>query len=279
MKKLNCAPNTEDTRIGGFTCFNDTKIMKIRDSWNLRHSDKQIHSNSPRVIWKQLKNYLHTVCDSEKCWLRQEFMEHNLDDDLLHYTFAPTKPKEWAKNPTEWLSTLDIHNVMEQWEQKYKDFEFLGASPINYDTIVENNKCVWEDICRFNLKEQMKHGKCRFGIVFNLDPHYKEGSHWVSMFIDVKKRTINYFDSYGFTPEPEIEKFIYTVLKQGESIHIPFKVNINKKRHQFSESECGMYSLYFIIKLLKGYPFNDFQKKLVKDSTMIRLRNKYFNNY
>ena len=36
-----------------------------------------------------------------------------------------------------------------------------------------------------------------------------------------------------------------------------FKKYISKKRHQFSDSECGMYCLYFIIEMLKGRPFQN----------------------
>ena len=35
----------------------------------------------------------------------------------------------------------------------------------------------------------------QIGIVFNLDKHDQEGSHWVSMFIDLKRDGIYYFDS------------------------------------------------------------------------------------
>lgn len=275
MQKLNCAPTANN--IGGYTCYSDKKLELIKNMWNKRHSDKKIETNNPRKIWNELKNHLGEVCNTEKCWIRQEFMKQGLDKELLHYTFAPLAPKEWKINPTEWLSTIDIHKVLNQYENKYNDFLFLGASPINYYEILDDNKCVWEDLCNFDLKREIKNGKCKFGIVFNLDPHYKEGSHWVSMFINIKKREINYFDSYGFPPEKEIKKFINDVINQGKKLNIILKINVNTKRHQFSDSECGMYSIYFIIKMLKGYSFNYFLEKKVKDDTMIKLRKKYFN--
>ena len=58
-----------------------------------------------------------------------------------------------------------------------------------------------------------------------------------------------------------------------------FKKYISTKRHQFSDSECGMYCLYFIIEMLKGRPFSKFNgKKKIKDSQMIRLRKLWFNH-
>ena len=51
--------------------------------------------------------------------------------------------------------------------------------------------------CKFDLKDYLKEGKNKIGIVFNMDPHYKSGSHWISLFINVKKKVIFFFDSVG----------------------------------------------------------------------------------
>ena len=83
------------------------------------------------------------------------------------------------KNPNEWLNSLDISRVMKQYENDYKCFDFLGPSPIDFDTFKENNECVWDEICNFDLNKSYTKGKRKFGFIFNLDPHYKGGSHWV----------------------------------------------------------------------------------------------------
>ena len=40
--------------------------------------------------------------------------------------------------------------------------------------------------------------------VYNLEPHYMNGSHWVSTY--VKDNVINYFDSFGMQPLQEISR-------------------------------------------------------------------------
>ena len=45
--------------------------------------------------------------------------------------------------------------------------------------------------------------------VFNLDPSYKPGSHWVAVYIDRKGRP-EYFDSFGRPPPREIKDFLNT---------------------------------------------------------------------
>ena len=51
----------------------------------------------------------------------------------------------------------------------------------------------------------------------------------------------------------------------------------NTRRHQFSNSECGMYCLYFIIRMLKGDSFSKFTSKKIPDKFMMKLRKIYFN--
>ena len=45
--------------------------------------------------------------------------------------------------------------------------------------------------------------------VFNLDPSYKSGVHWVAVYIDRKGRP-EYFDSFGRPPPREIKDFLCT---------------------------------------------------------------------
>ena len=112
---------------------------------------------------------------------------------------------------------------MKQYERKYKHSRFLGPSPIDYDTRKLHNECVWEEICNFSLIDYKSKGISKIGLIFNLDPHYKEGSHWVAMFIDIRKKEIYYFDSYGDKIPRRLMKFVRTVRKQarhlGEKIY------------------------------------------------------------
>jgi len=48
-------------------------------------------------------------------------------------------------------------------------------------------------------------------------------------------------------------------------------------RHQYSNSECGMYSLYFIIEQIKGRNWKYFNNIKIEDKKMKKLRKVYFN--
>jgi len=277
MEKLQCSPKTKKK---GYSCLTDDAIYKLRDLWNARHPDVAINSSDPKEIWEKMKNNMRNVCNKESCWLKQNFVNGKLDKEL-ETSFAPVSPKEWKKNPNEWLSSLDIMNVMKQYEDAYKCFEFIGPSPIDYDTQKLYGECVWEELCHFSLSEQIKDGKMKIGVIFNLDPHNKGGSHWVSLFINIKKRFIYYFDSAGDEIPAQIMKFVNTVKSQGLKLKTPIHFTFDQNypvEHQYGNTECGVYSLYFIVHMLDDKINAHYLKThLLKDEYIEKFRKVYFN--
>lgn len=278
LKKVNCGPSVNG-KVKSYTCYSDASLMKLRDYWNRRHPDNLITSNNSREIWTELRDNMSDVCDKESCWLRQKFISNNLDKELTQYTFAPKSPESWKKNKNEWLSSLEIEKVMKQYEKAYPNFVFIGPSPIDFDTIQMYGECVWEELCKFDLKEYLKEGKTKIGIVFNTDPHYKDGSHWIAMFIDVKKKYIFFFDSNGDPPDKQIVDFQNRVATQGRELGINLDITGNyPKEHQLGDTECGMYVLYFIVELLtERKNIEYFKTNTIRDDAMEQLRVEYFN--
>ena len=274
---LRCSPNLKKK---DFTCYQDETLYKLRDLWNNRHPDAPIITNDTKEIWLKLKDNMKNVCNKESCWLKQKFVNGNLNKELTE-SFAPESPKEWKKNPNMWLSSVEILDVMKQYEKTYKCFEFIGPSPIDFDTRKMYGECVWDELCNFNLSKQIKNGKTKIGIIFNTDPHNKPGRHWISMFINIKKGTIFYFDSGGDKINPLVMKLVNRIIKQGEQLNpkIKFKFDENYPiEHQYGDTECGIYSLYFIIHMLEDKITEHYLKThILKDEYMEKFRNIYFN--
>jgi hypothetical protein len=275
--KDKCSANTSEL---GFTCYSKESLQKISQTWNKRHPHNKIDSNDSKEIWLALKDKLKMSCNREMCWIRKQFMKHDLDRTLLEETFAPIRPESWKENPKQWLDSDNIVVVMKQYEKKYPQFEFIGPTPIDYDTILEDNECVWNDVCKFNLIHCIDKGIKKIGIIFNLDKHDKGGSHWVCLFIDIQKEEIYFFDSYGFRIHPGVNKFAKLVIKQ--SIQSPYTNKFvrysNDVEHQtVTDSECGTYCLYIIIELLKGVDFTKLVSKRIPDRKMLQMRKTYFN--
>ena len=280
LKKLNCSPKPKN-ELNNFTCYTNKNLYKLRDLWNARHPDVKIETNSPKEIHRLLSEYFSNVCNKESCWLKQKSELGPIGNELSD-SFAPESPREWKDNPNEWLSSVDIMNVMKQYEKAYKCFEFIGPSPIDFDTRKLYGECVWDELCNFSLKEQIKNKKTKIGIIFNTDPHNKPGQHWISMFINIKTKQIFFFDSTGDPPGAKIKDLINRIKEQGLSLNpkIVFSVDSNEGiEHQYGTTECGIYCLYFIVHMLEDKTTDYYLKThILKDEYMQNFRKIYFND-
>lgn len=272
-----------------FSCYTDEQLFEMKELWNSRHPDAKITEKDSKEIWKRLRDNMSNVCNRESCWLKQKFAKNEVGKQFLQHSFAPKSPDVWKKNPTEWLTSVDIANVMNQYEKAYPSFEFIGPSPIDFDTHMTKDggegggkkECVWQELCQFDLFDYIRKGKKKIGVVFNLDPHYLDGSHWVALFVDVSKKIIFFFDSNGEPAPDEVMRLVKKIKRQGKKQNIKFKFDSNEGvEHQLENTECGIYCLYFIIQLVKGDKTSDFFKKtIIRDNVMQKLRKIYFNVY
>mgnify|MGYP006897233767 CR=1 FL=1 len=63
--------------------------------------------------------------------MQQTFVTKLHDPEIKDNTFRPKGPQ----GKFEWLSTVDINKVMEQYHHSHPDFKFLGAVPIDFDDL------------------------------------------------------------------------------------------------------------------------------------------------
>lgn len=295
-----CSPAILKTKIHGTklegSCYTNEVILKIRDEYNRGHPESEIQEETPKQIWHRLKDLL-TGCEKEDCWLK-EIKDPVLRKQLDRFIFAPDKPPEWKKNPTEWLSNYDILAVLEQYEAAYPEFEFIGPTSIDFDAKLVTGKCVDTELCTIDVPKLVRSGKRKIAVVFNLDKHTEPGSHWVSLFIDADAELIFYFDSANNNTPKQINVLIDRIQAQiakdkdmqTKHANRQFQFIRNKVTHQQKNTECGMYSLFFIITMLTGQSeikrdmnmslqdrMNLFAKQRIPDDFMVSYRNKYFN--
>ena len=218
---------------------------------------------------------------TEHEWLDLPFVKSELStaeiDSIKKENFRPEAPDEWKRNPSAWLSTDDIDKVLVQYTKKYPDFKYFGAVPSDFSLRAKDGNCMISDLCTINLGALIKQ-KYRFvGAVFNFDPHNKSGSHWVGMFVNIPKREINYLDSNGYTPIPPIKQLLLTIKGQGAKLGHKFKIQYCKKRHQFKNTECGVYAINFISSQIEGKEFTEIADHVIKDEAMNERRKSFFN--
>jgi hypothetical protein len=105
-----------------------------------------------------------------------------------------------------------------------------------------------------------------------LDPHYKGGSHWVALAIDLARNCVYYFDSYGMAPPKQVTHYMRYLTIQDPNL----RLERSGRRFQYSKTECGMYSMYFLIRMIAGESFKKFCKTPVADKEMLQFRKVLF---
>ena len=190
---------------------------------------------------------------------------------VLGKCLRPAYPEAWKANDKEWLDSNDIRNVMTQYQESNPEFIFLGPFPIDFaspDPYTDKTKCLIEEMCKLNLDREELKGKSSIGIIFNLDRHDRDGSHWVAAYIDIVKDKCYYFDSYGMRPPNQIYRFMQWLTIQEPKMELAR----NGARFQRSKSECGMFCMYFIVSMLYGMDYKRFCVGRPPDSLMFTLR-------
>lgn len=285
-EQLKCAPSK---KYSDGTCFTLESLKKIANSYNnhVKNDHNKIInvSGSKKDLLKQLKNRI-TNCNDQLCWLDVDWIKQIQDYEIQKNTFRPKGPQGRFK----WLSTTNIDEIMEQYEHKYNDFKFLGTVPYDFEDLQQLG------ISNLNF-DQLATNK--LGMVINLDEHWKRGSHWVALYADLKNDKIFYFDSYGIKPKKRIAEFVKKIalwcynkhhnsgnaIDDTESSFMKsdknkyercLNVEYNKRRHQFKNSECGVYSVNFILRLLNGETFDHICNNITYDDQMNENRKIYF---
>lgn len=257
-----CAPTI---KFEDGSCYSLRSLVLITKAFNTDNPDDKIKLNKryetlepkkyKRYLVIKLKEKLNKKCTNQKCWSEQDFI-NNIDrihrEEIEKYTHRPLGPE----GKFEWLNTINIDEVMEQYEKKYPNFIFIGCVPRDFDDIPSLG------IRNLNFGELLENNKYKIGAVFNIDKSNQSGSHWVGMYADLKSREIYYFDSVGLRPNSEFRSLmqrIYDFLKSQSNEKII--IDYNKEKIQNDTHSCGIFSIFFIVSMLKGGKFKDMNKK------------------
>jgi hypothetical protein len=280
---LQCAPGRE---FEAGSCISLVVLEEMARAYNKSAGAKdKIRLCSNQSVMNPQKYKLYLVyeigrrvgekCSTQKCWTTQDFISHMnraAKMELLKYTFRPDSPQ----GRFDWLSTFDINDSMSQYEKKYKDFKFYGAVPMDFADINS-------PINSADYRQLINEGITKVGVIFNLDDSNQPGSHWVAMYTDLDKGEILYFDSFAVKPEKRVRALMR---KQARFImehkKIPLeklKIASNKVQHQKLNTECGVYSMNFLIRMARGDNFDKLCNTPIPDKEINKCRKVYFDPY
>lgn len=255
------------------TCYSHSSLIKIADAYSKQHPNDKIKTQglSKVKLWNILRNKLSGVCGyDEYCWRKQDFVKRLKDANIELYTFKPRFPKEWMKNKYTWLNTYDILYVLKQYEKMRNDFIFMGVVPSDCPTKIT---C---ELSNIDIKKIKGAGINKIGIVFNTDTSDGPGEHWVSVYSEFndenKIAQINFYDSYGDKPQSLITRFLRDLANRYEKNGYKPVIFYNDTRHQYGGSECGVYSMNFILERLNKTEMHEITKMKILDKDMNYLR-------
>lgn len=101
--------------------------------------------------------------------------------------------------------------------------------------------------------------------------------HWVAMFMDFrssKTHTIEYYNSSGNPAVPEVMNWMEELAAkfQNETGIKTKALNVSGIKSQTSKTECGIYSLYFIMARQSGVSMKRFREKAIPDEVVTKFR-------
>lgn len=309
LKKHSCSiarTNLDGTPINQNTCYSKDSLKLMVKYWNEKHPHDVIVSETEQYD-RDSTSSLHSKIDSkmsnaqyckkgdEICWAAQQWFH---DDAIKDKTFRATIPK----GEKEWLSTLDLDFTMKQFEEPYFYFNYLGSHAIDFEEydnalkgftitdhlpkgflgtrVIEIYKAKYEDV--------LKKPPVRIlGIILNLDDHKSSGSHWVAITITCyqDKRIPTEFSYYDSTSckskidcPPDRVKIFYQKVKQQLSAY-GYKISellVNDVQTQFENSECGMYSMRYILMRIHLFDFEESCQNILLDKGMNETRQSIF---
>jgi hypothetical protein len=250
--------------------FDEAEVKRLRDVYNEEHPrESPIQGTNIDEVWNELKRRLHSKCKTGRA-----------ECIITSLLARPKAPSHWSVNPEEWLSSEDIDKLEKRYEKLFEGYVHIGTFPMDFDAKSETGKCLVSALCSIDIRGLAKQGKNRIGIVFNTDVSTGPGEHWVAVYCDIRPELeygrFTYFDSYAQRPEPEIKKLMKRWKESWDKTGIhskPMTLTYNKTRHQYKDSECGMYCMYFHYCCLTGVPMeervpddvvNSFRKLLFK---------------
>ncbi len=273
-----CAPQPSNSGARGgapnhpWQCLVQEDVVRLRGWLQQLGMHPDPHTNAPNCKKKDDACVLDTLSKLSPS-------RNNVPKALAQQRLRPAAPTSWTKKPATWLTTPEFGAVMRQYEAAYPEFEFLGASPIDFDTPYEDsNTCVWPKICQFTLAKAKGRGKTKIGFVFNEDNHKEPGSHWICAYFDITKGVFYFIDSVGNPMPKEIKALTERLGAEYQTLYgRVLEVRESRVPHQRGDNQCGMYCLFFIIALLtETATYKELMKDRIPDGVMAELRSVLF---
>lgn len=245
-------------------------------------------NNQPSCLSEDIKEQLGDIasikesigCRNESCLLKSEKVRSIIGRSRAIKELSEKYKVAGPKNTTELLNNDHIDQTLHLWVQEFPDFYPCKFAMMDFRHTREEFEVV--DVAALFSRKIDGITKRVFGCVLNTDVSTGRGKHWVSMVIntrDMNDVKIMYYNSTGNAPPKQIVEWMERRRKELLTLnsckHVDV-ISVTRVCHQQSDTECGLYSLYFIRCMLDGTPHTHFTKNIITDEAMIQFRKLVF---
>jgi hypothetical protein len=266
--------------INGKTCMNKDATATLN---KIIGNDSSL---SDELIVNEIKK--KTGCDNELCILKNSSV--NLSNEQRKINLLRIKPMG-PSNSTTLMNNNNIDSILHRLTQLYPHLyhinfqmiDFAGEKDSAGEYVQKNNYIISPthlgtiDIVNDCILKKYTN-MC---VVLNTHTRDKRGEHWFCIFCDFRTSpfSIEYFNSTGNKPVHQVQDWINKAHTQiSNSGYKVEKKILTGMQHQQKNTECGVYSIYYIYNRLKGIPIDNFQIKRITDESMVAFRKMLFIN-
>lgn len=221
--------------------------------------------------------------------------------DLLRRNFKAAGPRD----STRLTSNFDLDGTLDRWAVEFPGFFPLPFAMMDF----------WETgepLARWSVsgilqgKRSGGSAKDCVACILNTDLSTGPGKHWVCVFVgardtkpEAEKRklmaegkptgcpiSVEYFNSAGNPPPRAVGRWMEETrddLIRAEGAAGTNRPVITKAvtsvKHQRSDTECGLYALFYIRARLEGRPVSDFEGRRISDDEMTDFRKHVFRRH
>jgi hypothetical protein len=194
------------------------------------------------------------------------------------------------------LSNVHIDETLARWAARFPDFFPCPFAMMDFE---RNGDLFGEidlaDVVGGRAVADLGPGRGRvrrpfasFGCVLNTDVSSGPGKHWVAVFVDARAGagapfTVEFFNSTGQPPprplvrwmeraRGQLDRFRASQPAGGPVLVLP----PSRVEHQRSDTECGLYSLFYLRCRLERVPPEFFAARRIPDAAMAAFRRHCF---
>jgi hypothetical protein len=272
MKQVNFSNACGYGHSGGDRCMSDITYQKLKALEN--------NINFGRPIETILKEKGKTI-DELGLLLDKRVVNALGQEAILKEVNDNFKPVGPVNN--ELFNNFVEDNVMRSWQRWDPNFAAVPVSlmdfqdhggPLTKIKFSKSGKVLFDD------KEYTT-----FGCVLNtlrMAGDLSKVGHWVGLFGDFRTSdaTIEYFNSSGRSAPAELWSWMEKKAKEYTQLtgHKCTPLNVSNIQHQKSNTECGIYSIFFITARLCGISYKKFRESPIADQNVNKFRKYVLND-